>query len=236
MRTIVFDISGRYGHFRKPYAPASPVTFPFPPPPTVMGLLGAIAGLGKEAYHEALGWRTLRIGIRPLRPVHIFRTAINLINTKETDRYFRPRGAMVRIQVPYEFLSRPAYRIYVADLPETMADRLSELLARDETVYTPILGLAQCLADVMLVADTLAQKIGTDGATCSVVPLDEETRIEYQPGRRYERVRVPAVMGPDRVVHRYRQAVMALDADPERPLPVTGTVLYKVLDETVAFF
>ncbi|HHD64874.1 MAG TPA: hypothetical protein ENK96_11075 [Desulfobulbaceae bacterium] len=61
-------------------------------------------------------------------------------------------------------------------------------------------------------------------------------KIKYEPGRRYERVRVPAVMAPDRVVHKYQEVVVALDADQSRPVSVKGTTLYKVDNETIAFF
>ena len=236
IRTIVFDISGPYGHFRKPYAPASPVTYSFPPPPTVLGIIGAILGLRKDEYHEALGWKTSRIGIRLLKPARIYRTAINLLNTKSADKYFRPRGENARIQIPYEFLKDPAFRIYAANLPETQADALSAALAAGQSAYTPSLGLAQCLAEVNFVADTVAMAAPDAQTSVSVIPLEQGMKIKYEPGRRYERVRVPAVMAPDRVVHKYQEVVVALDADQGRPVSVKGTTLYKVDNETIAFF
>jgi len=236
MRTIVFDISGPYGHFRKPYAPASPVTYPFPPPPTALGIIGAIVGIGKDEYHEALGWETSRIGIRLLKPARIYRTAINLLNTKNADKYFRPRGENARIQIPYEFLKDPAFRIYAANLPETQADRLSAALVAGQSVYTPSLGLAQCLAEASFVADTVALAAPDAQTTASVIPLEQGMKIEYEPGRRYERVRVAATMGPDRVVHRYQEAVLGFDAAQGRPVSVGGAILYKVDHEIVAFF
>lgn len=236
MRAIIFDISGPYGHFRKPYAPASPVTYPFPPPPTVLGILGAIIGLGKDEYHEALGWQAIRIGIKLLKPVQIYRTAVNLLNTKTADKYFRPRGEMARIQIPYEFLKEPAFRIYAANLPEPLADKLSTLLMAGQGIYTTTLGLAQCLADVSFVADTEAVESYDSSATVSVIPMNEGTKVAYEPGRRYERMRVPVLMDSDRVVHKYQEVVVAIDADQGRPVSVEGTTLYKVDNEIIAFF
>ncbi len=230
MRTIVFDIRGPYGHFRKPYAPASPVTYPFPPPPAVLGIVGAILGLGKDEYHRALGWETIRIGIRLLRPARFFSAALNLVNTK-ADWW----SVKSRIQIPYQFLKDPAFRIYVADLPRNQADRLSGMLKAGRSVYTPSLGLAQCLAQTVFVADATARP-AMSGATTAVVPLGEKGRVRYEAGRRYERVRIPARMGPGRTVTRYCQAVCALDADARKPLTVEGLELFEVNHESIAFF
>lgn len=231
MRTIIFDISGPYGHFRKPYAPASPVTYPFPPPPTALGMIGAILGLEKNEYHEALAWDRVRIGIRLLTPARVYRTAINLINTKEGWTSIKSR-----IQIPYEFLKNPAFRIYAADLPQHYADRLTALLKAGETRFTPSLGLAQCLAEVRFVGDVTAHPASDASAASSVIPLEEITKIEYETGRRYERVRVAVRMGPDRSVHEYRQAVATLDGDASRPIRVKGVELFEVNNEHIAFF
>ncbi len=50
MRTLVFDVAGEYGQFKRPYSPMSPVSYPFPPPTAVLGMLGAIAGYAKDDY------------------------------------------------------------------------------------------------------------------------------------------------------------------------------------------
>ncbi len=234
MRTITFDIRGAYAHFRKPYAPASPVTFPFPPPPTVLGMIGAILGLAKEEYLEALAWQRVRVGIRILEPVRIFRTAINLVSTKDGRKsWYRVRK---RIQVPYEFIKDPAYRIHAGNLPNEAADELVRLLSERRTRFTPTLGLAQCLADVTLVAQSQARLAGQRGETAGVIPLSDSVTVDYEPGRRYERVQVPTRMAPDRTVHEYRQAVSAIDGDAERPIVVSGLELFSVRDETIALF
>lgn len=231
MRTIIFDISGAYGHFRKPYAPASPVSYPFPPPPTVLGIMGAITGMGKDEYHKRLGWDKVRIGIRILNPIHVFRATVNLVNTKADWYYIKSR-----IQIPYEFLKNPAFRIYIAGLPEDIADLLGSLLVDGKTVYTPGLGLAQCIADVAFVADTKACPAPRAESTFSVIPIGDSTVIEYEAGRRYERVRIATRMDPERTVHEYCQAVTALDANPAKPVTVRGSDLYEVNGEFIPFF
>ena len=82
MKTLVFDICGDYGHFKKFYTTSSPLTFCFPPPPTVRGMLGAIIGVDKIEYLNIFSHKDCRIAIRILSPVKKTRIGINHINTK----------------------------------------------------------------------------------------------------------------------------------------------------------
>ncbi|EDN71147.1 protein containing DUF522 [Beggiatoa sp. PS] len=239
MRCIVFDISGEYAHFKKPYSPMSPVTYPFPPPTAIMGLLGAILGYSKEEYHERLGWQTLRVGIRLLKPTQIFRAAINLLQTKDgTDTFFRPKADKnSHTRVPYEFVKSPAYRIYVMQLPDNVASDLVAHLKTHRTVYTPVLGLASCLADVEWVGEWEAQPLAMqDWETYTVVPLFENININYQQAnRRYHRFRVPAIMDNQRIVHCYQEVLVAEDME-----SIEGqgndNLFFGVNNESIAFF
>jgi CRISPR-associated protein Cas5h len=239
MRCIIFDVHGEYAHFKKPYSSASPVSFPFPPPTAVMGLLGAIVGYGKQEYHERLGWQSIRIGIRLLKPIQVFSTAINLLHTKNgfTDAYFRPKANNnSHTRMPFEFIKSPAYRLYVAELPEEAASRLVENLTRGQSVYTPVLGLASCLAEVEWVGEEEAQPMtAPEWETNTVVPISEKMKIDYDDDRRYHRFRVPAIMDSERIVHRYQEVIVT-----ENTKSIRGKggdkLFFKVHDETIAIF
>jgi len=237
MRTLVLDVSGDYAQFKKPYSPMSPVSFPFPPPTAVLGMVGAIAGYSKADYARRLGWDTARIGVRLLAPVRVFRAAINLLQTKDgTDAYFRPRaGQNTHTQVPYEFLREPAYRLYVAGLPEAAAKEVQRQLTRGRSAYTVSLGLASCLADVGWIGTWEAVPVSDEGwSSRAVIPLAPGLEIHYENGRRYQRLRVPAAMDAARVVHRYQEVVLAEDGLPVRGQGGAGQ-LYEVQGEILAF-
>ncbi len=237
MRTLVFDIHGDYAQFKKPYSPMSPVSYPFPPPTAVLGILGAIAGYPKEEYHERLGWRSARIGVSLRAPVQVYRTAINLLQTKDgTDAFFRPRaGQNTHTQVPFEFLKFPAFRLYVSDLATDAMQELSTRLCAGATAYTVTLGLASCLAEVEWVGEWEAQALQADDwTTTTVVPLTADVSIHYEDGRRYHRLRVPTVMDGKRIVHSYQEIVMAEDGQPIRGQGGSG-LFYQVPHETIAF-
>lgn len=237
MHTLVFEVRGEYAQFKKPYSPMSPVSYPLPPPTAVLGMLGAIAGYAKTDYHELLGWQSVRVGVRVLNPVRVYRAAVNLLQTKDgTDVYFRPRaGQNTHTQVPYEFLREPAYRIYVAGLEEKAARCLEDKLSAGCTVYTVTLGLASCLADIQWVGAAEARPMNAaEWSSTAVIPLAPGLDVYYEDGRRYQRLRVPAVMDGKRVVHRYQEVVMAEDGLPIRGKGGEGQ-LYEVNGETIAF-
>ncbi len=217
MDAVAIEISGPWGLFRKPYAPMSPVSFPLPPPTALMGLVGAICGYEKDAYHERIGWEHFRAGVRLLNPVQTYRAAINLLNTKDKlDKLWRPNRDSHHIQIPFEFLVEPSYRVWLSGLSERSYRDIVEHLSGSGPVYTPVLGLASCLADVRLIAHGPLIELGPgprQSLHCAV-PLGDGVSIHYDPSRPYERLRVPGTMDPQRAVHRYPEIVVAIDAGP----------------------
>ena len=112
MRTLVFEVFGDYGQFKKPYSPMSPVSYPLPPPTAVLGMLGAILGYGKNEYSKRLGWEQLRVAVGLRAPLRVFRAALNLLQTKDgTDGFFRPRaGQNTHTQVPVSYTHLDVYK------------------------------------------------------------------------------------------------------------------------------
>jgi CRISPR-associated protein Cas5h len=216
MQTHVFEVSGPYALFRKPYAPVSPVSFPFPPPPTVMGMIGAICGYGKEEYLERVGWDGLRVGISIRSQTQRFRTGINLLNTKEGN-FYDAAGRNQRIQIPHEFLKDARFRFYVANGPEAMMRDLGDHLEAGTTTYTLSLGLSECLAELEHLETVEAEPLGEDTHDIDTVVLEDEVdRIEYDADNEYGHYRIPHRMAPGRNVERYSVAVAEETASPIR--------------------
>ncbi|WP_295447171.1 type I-B CRISPR-associated protein Cas5b [uncultured Thiodictyon sp.] len=234
---MVFDIAGEYGQFKKPYSPMSPVSYPLPPPPAVLGMLGAVLGYGKDAYHQRLGWDLVQIAVGLRAPLRVFRASLNLLQTKTgTDGFFRPlAGQNTHTQVPFEFLRHPHFRIYIAGLPDQVADELAERLRTGRTAYTVALGLAPCLADVTWVGEWSAQPLANpEWQVTTAVPLRDGIQVHYEDSRRYHRLRIPVTMDGSRIVHRHQEIVLAEDGQPIRGQGGTG-VLHAIGPDSVAF-
>ena len=141
---VVFDCSSSMAMFRKPYTTTSSVSFAFPPPSAIAGLLSAIIGLGNGAsengaradYWSAL--RGTRIALSIQNPTRWLRAAVNFWNVKQ------PQNTP-HIQVKHQFVASPRYRIYVEGSIEA---QLRERLERGSFVYTPYLGVAYAIAQI----------------------------------------------------------------------------------------
>jgi CRISPR-associated protein Cas5h len=230
---LVFDWEGPYGHFRKPYSSASPVTYSLPPPTAVAGLLGAIAGWGKSEYWLRLGTDGWGVGVRLLRAVRRIRVGINLLKLAG-GKDLRPRLGDPPRPTPMEFLVDPAYRIAFWHRDTGVMDALRGPLRSGTTVYTPSLGLACCLATVRWRGEWPIEPVRTDAeqTIAYVVSADAVSRIAVPPGSRQVRVRVPARMEGDRRVVRYEEVVLDEGA---APLRVSAKEVYRAGDEIMVF-
>ena len=145
---LVFDITGDMALFRKPYTTTSMVSYPFPPPTAVAGLIAAIIGINHGADQNAKSARYwdamsgVQVGIALQNPLRWMNTAVNLMKlTKSLNEKMTEH-----IQVKHQLAKKPRYRIYVQGGDVYL--RLKQRLEREEFIYTPCLGAAYALADI----------------------------------------------------------------------------------------
>jgi len=149
MKVLVFDIWGDYAHFRKFYTTSSPLTFSFPPPPTIAGIMGAIYGAGKDEYLNIFAPIKCRLALKIVSPVRKVRMGINLINTK--GNYWQPvkkKNHEPRTQIRTEFLKDPHFRIYAAHKDEKVFNKLGQSIKEHRCIYSVSLGLSELRSDI----------------------------------------------------------------------------------------
>ncbi|MDI3535045.1 MAG: CRISPR-associated protein Cas5h [Thermosediminibacterales bacterium] len=218
MKTIVFDIWGDFGHFKKFYTTSSPLTFSFPPPPTVRGMLGAIAGIDKSEYLKFFSHNKCKVAISIISPVKKIRIGINHINTK--GNYWIPvkKGSHeARTQIRTEFLKNPHYRLYVYHQDEEVFNSLLENIKKHKTVYTLSLGLSELLADFKYIGVfEFAEKEDSEGEITTVIPIStvEKYGIDFEEGKKYFKERIPAEMDCNRIVERYEDVIFEVEGKP----------------------
>src|SRR5690625_3575514 len=130
--TLVFDIWGDYAHFKKIYVTTSALTYSLPFKTTIYGLVGAIIGLDNE--------ENCQLAIQVINPVKIQRININLSPKPGPIKDNRKPTTM-------EYLVKPRFRIFFSHKDEEIYNSLKENLEEKRTVYTPVLGLAHCIAN-----------------------------------------------------------------------------------------
>jgi len=155
MDVLVFDLYGDWGHFRRYFTTTSPLSFAVPPRTTLTGVLGALLhikrGTGDNEFPLALNQRRARIAVAPLTPLATTNLGLKLISTKAehlvkgAKKLFGPH--YVKSPYRYEFLRRPAYRLFVNLTDTDLMGRLEETLDNHHTGFTLSLGLSELLAN-----------------------------------------------------------------------------------------
>jgi len=169
---VVFEITGRMAMFRKPYTTTSSISFAFPPPSAIAGLICAIVGISHGSDGNACSasyWRELggtKVGAKIRNPIVWLRQAVN----------FKELAAKTRFPVKHQFLSNPSYQIYVSGGVER---RLVSFLEQGRFIYTPFLGVAYALADIRYGGSFEELAVKDDCVTIdTVVPWDESLEID----------------------------------------------------------
>ncbi len=204
---VVFDIGGSLALFRKAYTTTSTVSFPFPPPTAVAGIIAAIVGLNHNSSRGgclAGYWESMhetQIALRIMRHGTIERHAINFWNTKNANK-------SPHIQVKHQFVRSPLYRIYVEGAIEEV---LRQHLENETFIYTPYLGVAYALADIAYIGHYAPMSLD-EGASVdvdSVIPWDDGMSIDVMASGGAFKERMPFSMSTERSLTRTIDVVYA---------------------------
>src|SRR4051794_6399519 len=153
MRVVHFHYRGKVGHFLRAEANVDGLTFPVPPPTALLGLAGAVLGLGKDQPQEKLAgarFAVAAVGRLPLRFWHTTNVrkdppAPLPVRVKRTDRGSSSEQRNMRFA--QEWLWRPEYRVWAA-LPAPYHGELAARLVERRWHFTPCLGLAWMFAEL----------------------------------------------------------------------------------------
>ena len=218
MKVLTFDLYGDFAHFRKYFTTTSPLTFSFPPPPTISGILGAIYGISKNENQEVFGYENCKIALQIRKPVKKIRMGLNFIYTKNDKKYFRlikDESHQPRTQIRAEFVKSPIYRIFVAHEDSNIFQIITEYIQSHRSFYTVSLGLSELLADFRFVGVFEAEEIKNyEGEICTVVPKKSlgQSGIELEANKKYFKDKMPIKMNKERVVEIYDDIIYEPDA------------------------
>ncbi len=201
-RTLIFDLWGSLGHFKKPYTTTSPLSFSFPPRPTIAGMISAIIGLDKKEYLNHFKKNDANIALKLEAPAKKIRISQNLIDTKKARLFSRIRQ---RTQIRIEYLKDPKYRIYFQHKDKALFNRLKAMLEEHGCVFTISLGLSELLADFEFIGEfDSSPRAARDAVSIhSVAPGDAVEDLVPESGGEYFSETVPMEMNSKRIVTRF---------------------------------
>ncbi|MBZ5495734.1 MAG: type I-B CRISPR-associated protein Cas5b [Acidobacteriia bacterium] len=228
---VVFDVASDMAHFRRQYAITTALTYPIPPRTALCGLVGAILGLPKNESLEHFQDSEAVFGLQILNPLRTGQVSINLVDTKQNPT-FRLKAVNPRTTMRYEVVRQPRYRVMFSH--PTLGHQLAASLNQGESCYTPCLGLAWMIAwfgdEVQIVE---AQEVSNDKEHREFVsPVrsdDLQDEIRWNTEGVYQRIRLPAVMQPNRQVTRYEAYVIDTSG---RSIQASLTTYWRLVDGT----
>jgi len=182
MRVCVFKIKGLYGHWRKWFTTTSPLTYSFPPRTSIIGLIGAIAGIPRENISSVFPCKRTQIAICPTKPILKDRMPENWRQSPVSFRKGKLDKSSAEkfaegFQANLEIIRNPAYRIvfgYQGEDNFNMEDFIQRLKEKRWT-YQPYLGIMGFLADVEFESvDEAVEQRDNELQLDSVLPLSKD--------------------------------------------------------------
>lgn len=240
MKLISFQISGRYGHFLRAEGGASAPTYPVPPRTVILGLLGAVLGLGKdqpqvllEPAHIALSGRLPRTHWHKAKLRKDPPTALPQIirRTQKKGKATKPEKATL---IGQEWLFNPSYTVWVS-VSEPYFTDLEKRLIEKRWHFQPSLGLSEMMADLTYLATEEASPLPEDSYYVNSVFPHENGALNtdkiFEEELVIHSLQMPRTVTPDRVFS-HTNYYMERDA---RPVPVKTGYAVKT-DQNVLMF
>jgi len=214
-KLLVFRLWGDYAHFKKFYTTTSPLTFEFPPPPTLFGIISAIIGLDKTEYLDHFqNPDDFKLAVRITKPIKKVRWTENLIDTKH--HFWRIKN---RTQIRTEFLKGPSYHIYFWHNDASIYNRLKEQLHNHRSVYSVCLGLSELLANFEYIEESGVGSVHSDQDIdlLTVLPesyLSDDHSIHFEGNREIFKVNYPILMQSNRIVTKREDIIFERNGRP----------------------
>lgn len=145
---LVFDWKGFMAHFRQFDANSSSLSYSFPPPTVIMGMLAGILGIERDQYYTMFAPDQVRLGVQIRTVPRKIMQTVNYIFAKSPND-LNMSGENLHTQIPVEFVvaknfpKAPLhYRIAVQCLNIDLKLRLQQAIEQIRFKYLPYLGSA----------------------------------------------------------------------------------------------
>ena len=232
---VVFDVWGDYAYFRRGYTTTSTISYPFPSRTTIAGFISGILGYPRDSYYELFNEENSSIGLKIVNPIKKARINLNYVNTKESMHLFEIKSNGKRTQVPAEFLKDVKYRLYISLKDKKLMKKLYGLLKEHKSIYTPYLGITECLCNFEVVGDGLysVEELTGENIQIDSIILKKDSNICIEPDKKYGVVKSPAFMNNDRSVKTFLEYYYE---DNGKSIQVESCNYYKIGEDNVILY
>lgn len=238
MRVIAFKIWGDYAHFRRQYTTSSPLTYSIMPLSVARGIIGGIMGYSRKEYPDILHPNKTKLGIRLLKPVKKIRIGINLLDTKDGGWVNLDTSTMkpslkkdgsgnfrLHTQVRVEFLKDPTFEVFFNHIDKDLMDEFSQKLKEHRTVYTPYLGITECIGNFAFLWDMEVEPFEGEANILSAFTKDRVEKLYLKEQVSLLKESIPTFLNADRIREKSSDVIFNPYAEPTSAY-VKGAFLY----------
>ena len=222
MKFLIFDIIGKFGHFRKYYSNSSALSFCAPPRTTVCGMIAAILGMEKDTYYTAMDIDNCKIAVSCKTPLRKTIHKLNYLYIKSVNDLNGSNGNPT--QVPFEIVSAPfigkddiQYRIFFSHKNEKIFYQLREKFLKHENQFALCLGAANFTAYYKFINMLESEMIDEDIAQISsLVPSDRivDYMFEDNQGKNYVSEMLPLQFNDNRELISHKEIIYSDNGEP----------------------
>lgn len=213
MKFLIFDISGKFAHFRKYETNSSSLTYYVPPRTSIYGLIAAVMGFERDSYYEMFTPEKSKIGVQILSKNRKMLQTLNYLKIISKTHFRRPEEST---QIPFEVLTNEKevrYRIYFWHEEEELLGEMERRLNQRQFFYTPCMGAApfQCMLKKKEADTELLDSVKESMEICTVTRIREiiEESVDfYTKPLRLSREKMPRYFNNERYLQETESYLM----------------------------
>lgn len=159
MKFLVFDLKGKFAHFKKFYTNSSSLSYLVPPRTVIEGVIAAILGFERDSYYEMLSAENLLIAVQKLEKTYKIVQTVNYIKADSPGKLKKPEE---HTQVPLEILTGyngfVDFRVFVMPEDEKIYFLLKKRLESGKSEFPIYFGSAPFAAKTEFLGEFEAYK------------------------------------------------------------------------------
>ncbi|MEM3162583.1 MAG: type I-B CRISPR-associated protein Cas5b [Candidatus Bathyarchaeia archaeon] len=226
IKLVIFDVKCFLAHFRKHFSTTSSLSYSFPPRTTIVGMVAAMLGYGRDTYYSVFASEKCKIALQVRTPVRRLTNTMNYLMTDKPVNLLKLRGIVGPAQVHVEMLisdSRDphplSYRIFFNHEDSDLLKEVAERIKSRRFVYPPSLGVANNIAELEYVdlVDAEVYRPSGEVEVHTVIPVSMVKKLVPCYDRRvFVEELVPADFAEDRSLKREEDYVYEGEGKPIR--------------------
>lgn len=145
---VAFNWKGMFAHFRQFDANSSSLSYSFPPPTVITGMIAGLFGIERDEYYKLFSKKFLKLTVQIVTPPRKIMQTVNYIYATQPG-HLNMSASNVHTQIPMEFVVSPrfpdepmTYRIFLKFDDGEFGRELEKVITKNQMKYLPYFGSA----------------------------------------------------------------------------------------------